>query len=129
VNFSRPEALLAISLICLLAFSGCLSVDPSVSTTSNERVFENFAVDEPWASNQVWVNTTLSSTPAAANVTTITVIQENGRHFSTQEVAAGQTSIYLALPPNQNATLVATNSENSTTIQKMNVRISSTKLL
>ncbi|EMA56021.1 hypothetical protein C451_04446 [Halococcus thailandensis JCM 13552] len=92
-------------------------------TASESAVFEEFSVDEPWASNHVWANTTLKSTPAASNVTTISVIRENGQVFSTHQVTSGQTNVLLALPTNRNATLVASNSKNSTTIEKTNVSV------
>ncbi|WP_237561197.1 hypothetical protein [Halococcus sediminicola] len=108
----------------MLVFSGCLSVNTSVHPAANESVvFEEFTVNEPWASNHVWVNTTLRSTPAASNVTTISVIQENGQAFSTHQITSGETSVFLALPTNQNVTIVASNTANSTTIEKTNVSV------
>lgn len=118
------RTLLATVLICVLVLSGCLSVSPSVRIATNDSaVFDELTIDEPWASNHVWVNTTFTSTPSASNVTTVSVIQENGRVFSTQQVVSGQTNVLLALPTNQNATLVASNAANSTTIEKTNISI------
>ena len=94
--------------------------------TNDSAVFDELTVDEPWASNHVWAKTTLASTPAASNVTTVSVIQENGRVFSTRQVASGQTSVLLALPAGQNVTLVASNAANSTTIEETNVSVTGT---
>ena len=97
----RRRTLLITVFACMLVFSGCLSVNTSVHPAANESVvFEEFTVNEPWASNHVWVNTTLRSTPAASNVTTISVIQENGQAFSTHQVTSGETSVFLAFPTN-----------------------------
>ena len=118
------RTLLIMVLTGMLVFSGCLSVDPSVRPAANESaVFEEFTVNESWASNHVWANTTLTSTPAAGNVTTVSVIQENGQVFSTQQIASGQTNVLLALPTNRDATLVASNTANSTTIEKINISV------
>jgi hypothetical protein len=95
-------------------------------TTDDSAVFEEVTVDEPWASNHVWANATLASTPAARNVTTVSVIQENGRVFSTHQVTAGQTAVRLALPTDRTATLVAANTVNSTTIEETNVTVTGT---
>lgn len=54
-------------------------------------------------------------------MTSITVIQGNGRTYETVDVASGQSTVILTLPPNANATLVASNSVNSTTIGTLNV--------
>lgn len=124
--FSR-RALLVMVLVCALLTSGCLSVDPGVeSATDGSAVFKEFSVGEPWASNHVWANATLASTPAASNVTTISVIQENGRVFSTQQVTTGQTTVYLALPTDRTATVVAVNTVNSTTVARTNVTVTGT---
>ena len=122
----RRTLLIAI-LTCMFVFSGCLSVDPSVRPAANDSVvFEEFTVDESWASNHVWVNTTLTSTPAASNVTTVSIIRENGQVFSTHQVTSGQTNVLLTLPTNRNATLVASNTANSTIIEKTNVSVTGT---
>jgi hypothetical protein len=118
-----------VALVGALAFSGCLTLDPSLTAnTTNSSVFEDFSVSESWATNKIPVETTLTSTPAAGNVTTITVIQKNGRTFSTHQIESGQTRVILSVPPNQNATLVASNSVNSTTIEKINVSTTGNKL-
>jgi len=116
---------LALLLVFAIVSSGCLSVDPSVQApTDDSDVFKEITVKEPWASNNVRVDATLRATPAARNVTMITVVRENGRSFSTREVDSGQTNVSLALPTNQNATLVTSNSVNGTTIENLNVTTS-----
>jgi hypothetical protein len=117
-------------LVGTLVFSGCLATNPSVvADTDDSVVFRNFAVDESWATNHITANATLRSTPAAGNVTTITVIAANGRAYVTQQVASGQSTVVLPLPTNQSATLVASNSVNSTTIEKLNVSTTDNTLL
>lgn len=117
-------------IVCTLAFGGCLTTNPSVvADTDNSTVFESFAVSEPWANQKVRAEATLASTPPAKNVTTITVVRPNGKIFSTQQVGPGQTSVVLPLPTNQRATLVASNSVNSTTIEKLNVTTTGNEII
>lgn len=119
---SLRRALLATVIVCSLVFSGCITLNPTVSAnTSASAVFEGLSATEPWAGSGIRVNATLRSTSAASNVTTITVIQENGRPYGTTSVASGQSTVILTLPTNANATLVASNSVNSTTIETLNV--------
>lgn len=121
---SSARTLLTVFFVCAIMCSGCLSVNPSVQASTNDStVFKEITVDEPWASNNVWVDATFRRTPAAGNVTSITVIRENGQPFSTQQIASGQTNVALALPTNQDATLVASDTVNGTTIEKLNVTI------
>jgi hypothetical protein len=96
--------------------------------TNNSAVFEELSPTGFWTGPSVRTNATLQSTSAASNVTTITVVQENGRVFSTTSVASGQSTVILPLPSNQNATLVASNSVNSTTISTVNVTTGGSKL-
>lgn len=122
---SLAEILMAILIVGTLIFSGCLTLNPSITAdTDNSTVFKSFSVSEPWSRQKVRVNATLRSTPAAANVTQIAVIQSNGKTFATRQVTSGQTSIILPLPTNDNATLVASNTVNSTTIETLNVSTS-----
>ena len=113
-----------LTLLVLFGFtvSGCLTLDPSVTAdTSGSTVFKSLSADEPWASEHVRVNATLRSTPAAGNVTLITVIGENGQKHSTVSVAPGQTVVPLWVPASRNSTLVVSNSVNSTTLGTLNV--------
>jgi hypothetical protein len=117
-----PRRVLAVVVVVVVVSSGCLTLDPSISSdTSESAVFESLAVEEPWASGHVRVNATLASTPAAGNVTTITIIGEDNRKYDTVSVAAGQTVVPLWVPVGRNATLVATNSVNSTTLDTLDV--------
>jgi hypothetical protein len=117
-----PRRALAIVLVVVLVSSGCLTLGPSISAdTGGSAVFESVTVDEPWASEHVRVNATLRSTPAAGNVTTITIIGENNQQYDTVSVGSGQTVVPLWLPTGRNATLVASNSVNSTTLGTLNV--------
>ena len=117
-----PRRTLAILLVIVLVSSGCLTIGPSVSAdTSGSAVFESVTVDEPWASEHVRVNATLRSTPAASNVTTITIIGENRQAYDTISVGSGQSVVPLWIPANRNATIVASNSVNSTTLDSLNV--------
>jgi hypothetical protein len=119
---SLRRVLVATLLVCSLAVGGCLTLDPTVSTdVDDSAVFESVSVSESWASQRIRASATLAATPEAANVTQITVIEENGKTFSTVNTAPGQTSVVLQLPPNENATLVASDTVNGTTIEKLNV--------
>lgn len=126
---SHRRVLVAAMVVFGLAFSGCLTLDPTVATTDDSSVFESLSVSEPWASQQVRVNATLSSSPDAGNVTQITVIKENGETFSTAEVAPGQTSVLLELPANRNATLVSSDTINGTTLDTFNVSTGGNKII
>jgi hypothetical protein len=126
----RGRLLLAAVVVCSLAFSGCLTIDPAVDTeTADSAVFEELSTTEPWSTSAVRVNATLRSTPAAANVTTITVILPNGRAYETTSVEPGQSTVILTLPANTEVTLVASNSANSTTIGTLNVTASGNRVL
>lgn len=126
---ARQQSLMAVLVIGLLALSGCLTYNPSVTAeTADSSVFETVSVNESWASGRVRATATLTSSPAAGNVTQITVIRENGETFSTSPVDPGQTTVVLYLPPNQNATLVASDTINGTTIATLNVTTNGNKL-
>lgn len=119
---SRRVALLTLLILFGFTVSGCLTLSPSVTAdTSESTVFKSLSIDEPWASEHVRVNATLRSTPTAENVTSITIIGENGRQYSTVSVASGQTVVPLWIPASRNSTLVASNSVNSTTLGTLNV--------
>ena len=116
------RTLVALLLVFSLTFSGCLTLSPSVMTdTSTSSVFESLSTDEPWSGQHVRVNATLRSTPDAGNVTTISIIGESGQPYSTVSLDSGQTTVFLWVPTNQNSTLVASNSVNSTTLDTVNV--------
>jgi hypothetical protein len=124
------RVLVAILVVCGLAFSGCLTLNPTVSAaTDDSTVFADLSVDESWASQQIRVNATLSSSPDAGNVTQITVIKENGKTFSTASVDPGQTTVYLALPTHENVTLVSSDTINGTTLDTFNVSTGGNKLV
>jgi hypothetical protein len=119
---SRRQLFAAGMVLCLFAFSGCLTLNPTVSAdTSDSAVFENLSPTESWSGPSVRVNATLRSTPAASNVTTLTVVQANGQTYDSYEVGSGQSTVVLSLPTSQNATIVASNSVNSTTVEELNV--------
>jgi hypothetical protein len=123
------RTLLAAVLVCSLVLGGCLTLSPTVSAdTSDSAVFEDLSPTESWSGAGIRVNATLRSTSAASNVTTITVVQENGRTYETVEVDSGQSTVILTLPPNARATLVASNSVNSTTIEELNVTTGGTEI-
>ena len=127
---SGRRALLAVVLVVALSTSGCLTLDPTVSANVGEStVFDSLTATEPVTGPGVRVNATLSSTPDASNVTTITIIKENGRTYGTTSVDSGQSTVILSLPANSNATIVASNSVNSTTIEELNVTTGGNKLL
>jgi hypothetical protein len=127
---ARRQVLVAVLVIVSLSFSGCLTLNASVTAdTGDSTVFKQVSVSESWSSQKVRVNATLRSSPAAGNVTHIAVIQSNGEVFSTSQVASGQTTVLLFVPANQNATLVASNTVNSTTLDTLNISVSGDKLI
>lgn len=104
------------------ALGGCLTLDPSATANTNaSSVFEDVTVNEPWTSGRVRSTATLSSSPDAGDVTQITVVTGSGETFSTAATDPGQTSVILELPANRNATLVASDTVNGTTIETLNV--------
>ena len=124
-----PRRALAILLVVGLVSSGCLTPGPSISAdTGGSAVFESVTADEPWASEHVRVNATLRSTPVASNVTTITIIGENKQQYDTVSVGSGQSVVPLWIPANRNATIVASNSVNSTTLDSLNVSTGGNRL-
>ena len=123
------RALLAAMVVCSLALGGCLTLDPTVSAdTDDSAVFEDLSVTESWSGSSVRVNATLRSTPEATNVTTITVIRANGRPYETKSVESGQSTVILTLPSNADATVVASNSVNATTVDTLNVTTGGNRL-
>ncbi|UPM45074.1 hypothetical protein [Halocatena salina] len=116
------HVLLTVGVVVALAFSGCLTVDPSLrADTSESSVFKTLSTDEPWAGHYVRAIAALRSTSAAKNVTLITVIRANGREYDAVDVGTGQTTVALWVPAAQNSTLVASDSVNSTTLDTLNV--------
>lgn len=128
---TAPRQILdTVLVIGSLMLGGCLTLNPSVTPeTTNSSVFENFSINESWASGQTRTTARLTSSPAAGNVTQITVIRANGKTFSTKQIDPGQTTVILMLPPNENATLVASDTVNGTTIATVNVTTDGNKLL
>ena len=121
--------LLAAAVVVALAFSGCLTLGPTVSAdTGNSTVFESVSATESWSGPGVRVNATLESTPQAQNVTTLTVIKQNGRAYETVSVDPGQTTVVFTVPAGESATIVASNSVNSTTIEELNVSTGGNRL-
>ena len=115
-------------VVCSLAFGGCLTLDPAVTANTNDSaVFESVSVSESWSSQRVRASVSLATNPAG-NVTQITVVAEDGTTFSVVNTDPGQTSVVLELPANRNATLVAADTVNGTTIEKLNVTASGNEL-
>lgn len=124
------KAVLSVVLIVVSSFSGCLTLGPTVTAdTDNSTVFKDLSSTEAWAGQAVRVRATLKSSGDAANVTQITIIKENGRTFQTQTIDPGQTTVVLILPVNQNATIVSSNSVNSTTIEELNVTTEGNRII
>jgi hypothetical protein len=122
MSHRTARTLSALLLVVILTVSGCLTLSPSVTAdTDASPVFDTFSTNESWGGQHVRTDATLESTPEASNVTTITVIDESGQSYSTVSVDSGQTAVSVWVPTNQNSTLVASNSVNSTTIDTMNV--------
>lgn len=124
-----PRRVLTVFVVLIVVCSGCLTLGPSIAADADESaVFESVSVDEPWASGHVRANATLAATPVASNVTTITIIGEDGQEYDTVSVASGQTLVPLWVPAGRNATLVAANSVNSTTLGTLNVSTGGNRL-
>ena len=79
-------------------------------------------------SQQVQADVTLISSAEAARVTQLTAITSGGSSFSTGNIASGQTSATLTIPANTNATIVASDTVNRTTIEKLNVTTSGDRI-
>jgi hypothetical protein len=123
------QVLVVVLVVGCLSLGGCLTLNPSVTPeTTNSTVFETFSINESWASQRIQTSATLTASPAAKNVTQITVVGENGKTFSTRTVDPGQTTVILQLPPNQNVTLVASDTVNGTTVATLNVTTSGNKI-
>ena len=122
VRTSWQRILVATVVVVGVAFGGCLTLDPTITAeTSDSAVFESLSATEPWTGSGVRVNATLRSTGVADNVTQLTVIKANGRSIQTIGVDSGQTTVILTVPANQNSTIVASNTANSTTLETVNV--------
>lgn len=127
---SVRRVLVVAMVVCGLVVGGCLTLDPSISANTNDSaVFESLSVSESWSSQRVRAQATLASSPAAGNVTQITVVTASGTSYSTITLDPGQTSAVLEIPANQNATLVASDAVNATTIEKLNVTTGGNELL
>ena len=114
--------LLAATVVVALSLGGCLTLDPSVSGPAEESaVFERIAATESWAGSGVRVNATLKSTPEAGEVTSISVVRDDGRTYRTHTVDPGQSTLILSLPANERVRIVASNTVNSTTVETLNV--------
>jgi hypothetical protein len=123
------QVLVVVLIVGSLSLGGCLTLDPSVTPeTTNSTVFETFSINESWASQRIQTTATLTASPAAKNVTQISVIDKNGKTFSTRMVDPGQTTVILQLPPNQNVTLVASDTVNGTTVATLNVTTGGNKI-
>lgn len=123
------QVFLVILVVGSLTLGGCLTLNPTVTPeTTDSSVFKKLTINESWASQRIQTTATLTGSSAADNVTQITVIGENGKTFSTRQVDPGQTTVILQLPPNQNATLVASDTINGTTIETLNVTTGGNKL-
>lgn len=119
----------ALVVVCAVSLGGCLTVGPTVTAdVDNSTVFERLSPTESWAASGVRVEATLRSTPEASNVTTITVVREDGRTFQSTTVDPGQSTVVFAVPAGQNVTLVASNSVNSTLIENLTVRTGGTRI-
>lgn len=128
-NTSQRKVLLAAIVVVSLALGGCLTLSPSVTADADDSdVFESVSVSEPWSSQRIQASATLASSPEAGNVTQLTVVTADGSSLSTVSVDPGQTSVTLQLPANANATIVASDTVNGTTIEKLNVTTTGNKV-
>ena len=127
---SRRRLLVAALVVVSLAVSGCLTLDPTVTAnTADSAVFENVSVNESWSTGRVRATVSLSSNPRAGNVTQLTVVTKRGKTYTSATIDPGQTSAVLEFPVHRNATLVASDTINGTTIEKLNVTTSGNKII
>lgn len=121
VVFDR-RVLAALVVVAGVWSGGCLTLAPGVEAdTGGSAVFASVSVDESWAGSHVRATVTLTDAPAAKNVTRITVVTEDGVPFAGADLEPGQRTVVLELPANANATLVATDTVNGTTVETLNV--------
>ncbi|MFD1512855.1 hypothetical protein [Halomarina rubra] len=114
--------LLAVAVTLALPLGGCLTLDPSVdAAVADSTVFDDIAATESWSGSGVRVVATLASTPNASEVTTVSVVRANGDPYHTTQLEPGQSRVVLSLPAHERVTLVAINSVNSTTVERLNV--------
>ncbi len=100
--------LVAGTLVVALSLGGCLTLDPTVEgSIDGSAVFEDVSATERWAGAGVRVRMSLRSTAEAGNVTTISVVRADGQTHQTVSVDPGQRTVVLALPANQQVTVVA----------------------
>jgi hypothetical protein len=119
---ARRQVLVIVLVIGSVMVGGCLTLNPSVTPeTTESSVFRDVSTTESWASGRIRTTVHLTSSSDAKNVTQITIIGENGKTFSTRQVDPGQTTVVLQLPPNENATLIASDTINGTTLATLNV--------
>ncbi|WP_117595473.1 hypothetical protein [Haloprofundus halophilus] len=124
----RPTAWprkLAVFTVVLLACSGCLTVQPTVSLqTSDATVFENVSTTDRWGTASVDASVTLTSEATTQRgVTKVSVISESGKSFYTTTVDTGQTDVSVVLPTGQTAQIYAVNTVNGTVVARQNVTI------
>lgn len=128
---SRRRILAAIAVLALTAGSGCVTIDPTITTqTGDTAVFESVSTTDPWAGRSI--TATVKFTPEATTtrgVTRLVVIAEDGSQFDSTDLASGSTKVNVYLPTNQNATLVAVNTVNGTIVETEPVVTGGDKLL
>lgn len=121
-GFDRRLLVAAVVVAASVSTGGCLTLDPGVEAdVADSAVFESVAVEESWAGTHVRATVTLASTPEAKNVTRISVVAASGVPFDAVDLEPGQERVVLELPANANATLVATDTVNGTTVETLNV--------
>ena len=126
----RRHVLLSLLLVASLGLGGCLTLSPTVGVdTENSTVFEDASTSEPWASGRVRTSITLAENATTTqDVNELVVISESGDDFDTVTLDSGQTSATVYVPVNQNATLVAIDTVNGTTIETRTIRTGGNKI-
>ena len=123
VTHSRRQIIATLALLCLVAGSGCVTTNPTVTVdTSASTVFEDVSASEPWTSRSLSTTATLNETATAdQGVSKLVVIAADGTSFDSIPLDTGQTNATLYVPPNQNATLLAVNTINGTVVERHSV--------
>ncbi|HET7323598.1 MAG TPA: hypothetical protein VFJ06_04640 [Halococcus sp.] len=126
----RRHVLLSLLLVASLGLGGCLTLSPTVGVdTDNSTVFEDASTTEPWVSGRVKTSITLASNATTTqDVNKLAVISESGDDFDTVTLDTGQTTATVYVPANQNATIVAIDTVNGTTIDTRTIRTDGNKL-
>lgn len=122
----RLCAVAAVAL--LLVTAGCMTVNPTISSSGDSEVFERVSTTNEWGASSVQASVTL--TPAATTsmgVTRLNVITQSGESFYTTTVDSGQTSVTVPVPTETPSRIVAVNTVNGTVVETYNLTVTGSR--